>query len=350
MTLICKTMPFEAGRAFIATAHRILRIAGRRRLAALLGVLLVMAPAGWLHAETFPSRPVTLVVGYPPGGSTDKLARLLAQAMQERLGQQVIIDNRAGAAGNVAAQYVAQAQPNGYTLYMATLSSQAINPWLYENVGFDPLKDLAPVAFVAAYPLVLAMAPSLPPTSVADALGYIRQNSGKVFFASAGTGSPGHLSGELFKSSGKVSMTHVPYKGGAPAMFAVMSGEATLAIETIPAMVPFIKGGKLKGLAVTSAKRSSALPQLPTLAESGMEGFDLTSWAGIVAPARTPPAVLHKLEEATLGALRDPKLQAALAADGAEVRLMPAEEFRKFQEREQAKWKEIVRLAELRKQ
>lgn len=309
------------------------------------GVMLTTA-----QAADYPVKPITLVVGFPPGGSTDKLARILAQAMQRSLGQQVVVDNRAGAAGNIAAQYVAQSPPNGYTLFMATLSSQAINPWIYDNTRFDPINDFTPVALVAAYPLVMVVAPNFPANSVREALKYIAENPGKIFFASAGQGSPGHLSGELLKTAGKLSMTHVPYKGGAQAMVAVMSGEAAVAIETIPAMVPLINSGRLKGLAVTSSERSAALPNLPTLAESGLTGFNLTSWSGVVVPARTPPQIRQKLEQAIASALRDPVVRSALHADGAEVRFVSGDDFRRFQERESAKWKGIVRLAELRRQ
>ncbi len=296
----------------------------------------------------YPARPVSLVVGFAAGGSTDKLARSLAREMQEALGQQVVVENRPGAAGNIAAQYVAQAAPDGYTLFMATLSSQAINPWIYAKPGFDPLKSFEPVALVARYPLVVAVNPAMPTQTSAELLAYMRANPGKVFFSSAGSGSPGHLSGELVKSQAKVDMTHVAYKGGGPAMLAAMGGEVTLTIETIPAMIPHVKSGKLKGLAVTSGQRSAALPQLPTLAESGLARFEVTSWAGIVAPAKTPPNVLEKLQAAVGKALAAPRLKSAMEADGALPSYMPGKQLQVFTAAELKRWGEVVRGANVK--
>jgi tripartite-type tricarboxylate transporter receptor subunit TctC len=296
----------------------------------------------------YPARPISLVVGFSAGGSTDKLARLLAREMQDALGQQVVVENRPGAAGNIAAQYVAQAAPDGYTLFMATLSSQAINPWIYTKIGFDPVKSFVPVALVARYPLVVAVNPALPAQTSAELLAYMRANPGKVFFSSAGSGSPGHLSGELVKSMAKVDMTHVAYKGGGPAMLAAMGGEVTMTIETIPAMIPHVKSGKLKGVAVTSGQRSSALPQLPTLSESGLAGFDVTSWAGIVAPARTPPDVMEKLQGAVGKALATPKLRSAMEADGALPSYLPGKPFQDFIAAELKRWGDVVRTANVK--
>ncbi|TMS59775.1 tripartite tricarboxylate transporter substrate binding protein [Imbroritus primus] len=311
--------------------------------------LLAVSVCGTAVAQAkYPSRPVNLVVGFAAGGSTDKLARLLAHEMQDALGQQVVIDNKPGAAGNIAAQYVAQSAPDGYTLFMATLSSQAVNPWIYSKPGFDPARSFEPVALVARYPLVMALAPSTPQKSPADVIAYARANPGKVFFSSAGAGSPGHLSGELVKSMGNVSMTHVAYKGGGPAMLAAMSGEVTMTIETIPAMIPHVKSGKLKGLAVTSTERSSALPDLPTLAEAGLPGFDVTSWAGIVAPAKTPPAVLATLQAALAKSLESPKIRAAMAADGAQPSFLPGKQFGDFMATELKRWGEVVKTASVK--
>lgn len=320
-----------------------------RHALARLAIVGVAAFAGTAHAESgYPARPISLVVGFAAGGSTDKLARLLAQGMQDALGKQVVVENRPGAAGNVAAQYVAQATADGYTLFMATLSSQAINPWIYPNAGFDPLKRFEPVALVARYPLVVAVNPALPTPTSAELLAYTRANPGKVFFSSAGAGSPGHLSGELVKSMARVDMTHVAYKGGGPAMLAAMGGEVTMTIETIPAMIPHIKSGKLKGLAVTSSQRSPALPQLPTLAESGLAGFEVTSWAGVVAPARTPADVLEKLQAAVRKAMASPKLASAMEADGALPSYLPGNAFQDFMAAESKRWGDVVRAASIK--
>ncbi len=314
----------------------------------LVAAVVLMLGASCAMAQAWPGKPVTIVVGFAPGGSTDKLARLLGQAMQEHLGQQVIIDNKPGAAGNVAAQAVAASAPNGYTLFMTTLSSAAVNPWIYPNARLDPIKSYEPVALVARYPLVMAVNPGLNLKTTADVIRYLREKKDAVSFSSAGTGSPAHLAGELINAALGTKMMHVPYKGGGPAMLAAMSGEVALTIETSPAMIPHVKSGKLTGIAVSSATRSRALPDLPTLAESGVPGFEVTSWAGLVAPAGTPAEVLEKLQNAIVRAMDNPKLQAALDADGAAASYLPGEKFRAFNESELKRWGEVVRSAKVR--
>lgn len=296
-------------------------------------------------AHTFPSKPLRMVVGFAPGGSTDKLARVLAQAMTETLGQSVVVDNRPGAAGNLAAEAVANASPDGHVIFMATLSSQSINPHLYPNLKFDPVKSFEPVMLVAKYPLLLMSAPQLPVNNVKEFIAYTKANSGKLHFSSAGNGSPGHLAGEIYKSSVEVEATHVPYKGGGPAMLAVMSNEVQFAFETIPSAIAQVKGGKLKGLAVTSDERSTAAPDLPTMREAGLKSFSVTSWAGLLAPAKTPRAVIDKLTEATRAALQRPAVRAALADDGAETGAGSSADFARFMASEKRAWGDVVRAA-----
>jgi tripartite-type tricarboxylate transporter receptor subunit TctC len=296
-------------------------------------------------SQSFPSKPVRMVVGFAPGGSTDKLARVLAQAMTEVLGQSVVVDNRPGAAGNLAAELVAASPADGYTVFMATLSSQAINPHLYSNMRFHPVNSFEPVLLVAKYPLLLMAAPQLPVNNVQEFIAYTKANSNKLHFSSAGNGSPGHLAGEIYKSSTGVEATHVPYKGGGPAMLAVMANEVQFAFETIPSAIGQVKGGKLKGLAVTSDERSAAAPNLPTMKEAGLASFSVTSWAGLVVPAKTPKAVVERLTEATRAALQRTAVRTALAEDGAEPGGGSASDFARFMASETRGWGDVVRAA-----
>ena len=297
------------------------------------------------NAQTFPTKPIRMVVGFAPGGSTDKLARVLAQAMTEVLGQSVVVDNRPGAAGNLAAELVATAPADGYSIFMATLSSQAINPHLYTNLRFHPINSFEPVMLVAKYPLLLMVPPNAPINGVQGFVEYTRRNSGKLNFSSAGNGSPGHLAGEIFKEDVKIDATHVPYKGGGPAMMAVMADEVQFAFETIPSAIGLVRSGKLKGIAVTSDQRSSAAPELPTMQEGGVKGFSVTSWAGLLAPAKTPKAVIDRLTEATRAAMQKPSVRSALAADGAEAGGGTSAEFAQFMASELKAWGQVVRAS-----
>ena len=273
----------------------------------LFGTLLMLAAfSGQAQAQGFPSKPVRIVVGFAAGGSTDKLARVMSKRMGELLGQSVVVENRPGAAGNLAAEVVAGAPADGYTLFMTTLSSQAINPHLYSKLRFDPVKSFEPISLVAKYPLLLVVAPQLKVNSVQELIAYVKKSDQQSFFSSAGSGSPAHLAGEMFKARTGANLQHVPYKGGSPALLAVMANEAQFAFETIPSAIGQTKGGKLKPLAVSSSARSTAAPELPTLQEEGLSQFVVTSWAGLVAPAGTPRDVLEKLNQATQQTLATP--------------------------------------------
>jgi tripartite-type tricarboxylate transporter receptor subunit TctC len=313
----------------------------RRRFGCALACAGVLASTGaW--AQAFPAKPVRMVVGFAAGGSTDKLARVLAQRMGEVLGQQVVVENRPGAAGNIAAELVAGSPPDGYTVFMATVSSQAINPHLYK-LKFDPIRSFEPVTLVAKYPLLLVVPPQIPVNSVQDLVSYAKANAGKTFFASSGSGSPAHLAGEIFKGVTGTEVKHVPYKGGGPAMLALMANEVQFGFETIPSAIGHARSGKLRGLGVTSANRSGAAPDLPTMQEAGLKGFSVTSWAGLLAPAGTPKDVMAKLTEATVASLNSPTVKTALAADGAEPGGGTPAEFGRFMSDELKAWGEVVR-------
>ena len=319
-------------------------IFSRRALVALSGALALglSLPSA---AQTYPAKSVHIIVGFAPGGSTDKLARVLAQRMSELLGQTVVIENKPGAAGNIAAELVASAPADGYTIFLGTVSSQAINPHLYSTLRFDPLKSFEPIALVAKYPLLLVVAPQLQVTTVQELVSYARANPGKTFYASSGNGSPAHLAGEIFRAATRTDVRHVPYKGGGPAMMAMMGNEVQFGFETIPSAIGHSRSGKLKGIAVTSGSRSPAAPELPTMLEAGVKGFPVTSWAGLLAPAGTPKDVLAKLTQATQSALASPALVAALSGDGAEAGTGSPADFARFMADELKAWGEVVRNA-----
>ncbi|MBY0438625.1 MAG: tripartite tricarboxylate transporter substrate binding protein [Burkholderiales bacterium] len=308
-------------------------------------VLLLGAATALAQPFPHPGKSIRLLVGFPPGGSTDLLARSVGSKLGEQLGVQVVVDNRAGAAGNVAAELAARGNPDGYTLLMATVSSHAINPALYRSIPYDPIGDYAPVSLVASYPLILAVNPTLGVKTVSELVALARQKPGTLNFSSSGNGSPGHLAGELFKMLAKVDMAHIPYKGGAPATAAVLANEAQLIFATLPGAIGFIKSGKLIGPAVTTAKRSAALPDVPTIAESGLPGFAVSSWAGLVAPARTPRAVTGALREAVVKSLAAPDLRERLARDGADPVGSTPDEFGAFIKSELAQWRKVVQQA-----
>lgn len=308
-------------------------------------VAALAAPLSPAIAAEYPAKPIRMLVGFPPGGSTDVLARLVGQFLGQSLQQQVVIDNRAGATGNVASELTARANPDGYTLMMATVASHAINPALFSKVPYDPVKDFAPVSLVASYPLVLVINPRVPAKSVGQIVELARAKPGQLRYSSSGNGSPGHLSAELFKSAARIDMIHVPYKGGAPATTAVLSGEVEMNFGTLPAMMPHVKAGKLLAPAVTTARRSPALPEVPTVAEGGLSGFDVSSWAGVVAPAGTPRPIVDRLQRELVAVLKNPTVRERLASEGAEpVGNTPAE-FGAFIKVELVKWAAAVKQA-----
>ena len=318
------------------TRHRLLAIALATALAAALPVA-ALAQAAW------PARPVRIVVPFTAAGTTDLLARALAPELQRAFGQPFIVDNKPGAGGNTGAAEVAKAAPDGYTLLMGTVGTHAINPGLYPKLPYDHVKDFAPVILVAGVPNVLVINPALPVNSVQELIAYAKANPGKLNFASSGNGTSIHLSAELFKTMAGVQMTHVPYKGSAPALQDLVGGQVQLMFDNLPSSLALIKGGKLKALAVTSSARAAALPDVPTNAESGLPGFEASSWFGLLAPAGTPPPVIAKLNGEIAKWLATPEAKEKLLAQGANAAGGTPEDFAQFINAETAKWQKVVK-------
>ena len=293
----------------------------------------------------YPTKPIKMVVPFPPGGTTDIMARAVAADLQKSLGQPVIVDNKAGAGGNIGSDYVAKSAPDGYTLLMGTVGTHAINVSLYPKMPYDAVKDFAPVSLVAGVPNVLVAAPNYPVNSVKDLIDAAKKSPNMVTFASSGNGTSIHLSGELFKQLAGVQMTHVPYKGSSSALPDVMSGQVNVMFDNAPSVMPQIKGGKLKAIAVTSSKRSPALPNVPTIAESGLPGFEATSWFGVLAPAGTPKEIVDKLSHAIAKALQTPEMKDRLAAQGAEAVGNTSEQFAAHIKAEIDKWAKVVKAS-----
>jgi tripartite-type tricarboxylate transporter receptor subunit TctC len=301
--------------------------------------LLVPATA----AAEYPDHPIRLVVPFPAGGGADNLARMIMPRVAEALGQQIVIDNRPGAGGNVGAELVARAAPDGYTLLYGTNGTHAINKSLYGTLRFDPVRDFAPVSRMTLIAAMLIVTPDLPVKSVGELIQYAKANPGKVNFASAGNGTTSHLAGELFRSMAGIDIVHVPYRGGALAITDVVGGQVQMMIDVMPNAYPQAKGGKVRGLAVTTARRFPGAPEYPTIAESGLPGFEVSAWDGILAPAGTPPAVVERLGAAIRHALDDPQLREALLAHGALPVAGTPDEFARHIAAESEKWARVVR-------
>jgi len=309
----------------------------------LLGIL-CSATAG---AQQYPSKPLRLVVPFAPGGSTDIFARLIAERAQGPLGQPVVVENRAGAAGNIGANEVVKAPADGYTLLMATTGVMAINNALYKNMTYDAAKDLEPVIYVASITNVLIVPPDFPARSVAELVALAKKEPGKLTFASSGAGASTHMSAELFKSMTGTDIVHVPYKGSGPAMPDLMSGRVHMMFENAPGAVPHIKAGKLRALGQTGLKRSSALPDVPTIAESGVPGYESLSWSGIAVAAGTPKPIVEKLNRDLNAVLAMPDMRQKLAEQGAETIGGPPEAFAKHIAAEREKWSRVIKTANI---
>jgi tripartite-type tricarboxylate transporter receptor subunit TctC len=293
-------------------------------------------------AAEYPDRPIRLVVPFPPGGGADNLARLIMPKVAERLGNTIFIDNRPGAGGNVGAENVAHAAPDGYTLLYGTNGTHGINASLYGNLRFDPVKDFAPVAPMTMIAALLIVNPDLPVKSVGELIKYARSNPGKVNFASAGNGTTSHLAGELFKTMAGIDIVHVPYRGGALGAIDLIGGQVQMMIDVMPNSYPLAKEGKVRGIAVTTAERFPGAPEYPTFAESGLPGFEVSAWDGIFAPAGTPEHVVARLNAAIRQALEDPQLRAALFARGAQPVPATPEEFARRVAASAQKWGKLV--------
>lgn len=297
------------------------------------------APA---FADSYPSRPIRLVIGFPPGGPSDILARVVAQGLSQRLGQAVIVDNRPGAGGNVAGAIAAKAASDGYTLLMGNLSILVANPSLYKNVSFNAQTDFAPISLIGTETNILVVNPSLPVKSVAELVALAKAKPGKLNFASSGFGSPPYLTAEMFKAVEHVDIVHVPYSGAASALAEVVSGQTQMMFATALSVMPFIKSGQVRAIAVSTPHRSALLPNLPTIAESGAHGFDATAWHGLVAPAKTPPEVIAKLNAATVAVLHEPSVKQRLSSLGLTIVAGSPEQFAAYIKSEQPRWSKAI--------
>jgi tripartite-type tricarboxylate transporter receptor subunit TctC len=296
------------------------------------------------NAQSYPARPIHLIVPFPPGGVTDIVGRIIAQRLSEGLGQTVVVENRGGGNGSIGAQLASKAAPDGYTLFMGT-ATHAINATFMPNAGFDLERDFAPVSLVASVPLLLAVNPAMPITDVKSLVAYGKANPGKLDFASGSTGSASHLAGEMLRSAAGIEMTHVPYKGGGPAVQDLIAGHVGLMFENMPSILPHVQAGRLRGIATTGPKRSPAIPELPTMIESGFPGFEAGSWYGIFAPAGTPPEIITRLHAEVVKALKNPEMQKQLSAQGAEPIGNSPQEFASFIHSEIAKWAKVVKAS-----
>ena len=317
----------------------------RRYVCVMLAGIATMAFAAIAGAQTpsYPTKPIRLVVPFPAGGATDILARAVAQKLTEAWGQAVVVDNRPGAGGNIGSELVAKAAPDGYTLEMGTVGTHAINASLYAKMPYDHVKDFAPVILVAGVPNVLVVNPSVPANSVQELVAYAKANPGKLNFASSGSGTSIHLSGELFKVMAGVQMTHIPYKGSAQALQDLIGGQVQLMFDNLPPSLPQIKSGKLRALGVTTAARSAALPDTPTIAESGLPGFEASSWFGVLAPAGTSPVIIAKLNAEIAKWLATPEAKEKLVAIGANIAGGTSEDFARHIAAETLKWAKVVK-------
>lgn len=295
-------------------------------------------------ADTYPSRPIRMIVAYPPGGGTDQVGRVMADQLSQTLGQNVVVDNRGGATGNIGTELAARAVPDGYTLLMGNVAPNAVNVSLFKKLGFDPVKDFAPVSLVAVTPNILVTNPSIPVKTVKELIAYAKAKPGALNFPSAGVGSSSHLAGEMLKSMTGISMVHIPFKGGGPALVAVIAGEVQIMFSTMPAAMPHVKSGKVKPVAVTTAKRSQAMPDLPTIAESGVKGYEASTWYGLLAPARTPQAIVTRLHGDTVKILAGPTRQ-RLEVQGFEPEGGTPAEFTAYIKSEIIKWAKVIKDA-----
>ena len=295
-----------------------------------------------LLAQSWPTKPVRMIIAFPPGGPTDLVSRVLAQKLSEQLGQQVIVDNKPGAGGNIAAELAARATPDGYTIFYNT-SAIVIGPALYGKVNYDTLKDFAPVLLTASVPMVLVVNPQLPARSVKEFVDLAKTRSGALNYSSSGTGTITHLASAMMSTQTGIQTQHIPYKGSAPGLVDLASGQTQFMIDTINTVLPYVRDNRLRGLAVTSAKRSPLLPDLPTLAEAGISGFEAAAWQGIVVPTGTPNEIVQKLNAEVNKALMHPDIRSRLAAQGADILGGTPAEYAAYLRSEMPRWAKAVK-------
>lgn len=317
----------------------------RRLLGGAAAVAGVWSAPFLANAQSYPSKPVRIVVPFPPAGPTDAVARQLAQKLSEHFNQSFVIDNKPGAGGNIGAELVAKAPADGYTLLIGT-TSHAINPSLYKGMSYDMMRDLAPINLLTKVPLVLAVHPDVPAQTLAEFIALAKRPGSKLAYASSGSGTSTHLAAELFKSMTGAQMTHVPYKGSAPALNDLMGGQVAAMFDLSLSMMPHVKSGRLRALAVTSESRSKMAPDLPTIAEAAAPGYEATAWNGLLAPASTPKEIVHQLNRAVREIFSAPDMVQRLAAGGAEPHMGTPEDFQKFLRSEMEKWSRVVKSSD----
>jgi tripartite-type tricarboxylate transporter receptor subunit TctC len=299
------------------------------------------------HSQTWPARPITLVVPSAPGGSTDFTARLIAEGLGQSLGQSVVVDNKAGASGNIGNQFVARAKPDGYTLLVSYSGYHVGNPHLFKQAGWDPVKDFAPVAMVTRAPQIIAINPKLPINTLAELIAYAKAHPGKLNYASSGAGSIQHIAGELFKQLTNTFITHIPYRGAGPAVQDLMAGQVDIFITTPASVISQIQAGRLKGLAVTGKNRLVALPQMPTAEQAGLKNFELDSWFALYAPAGTPAAIVQQLSSAVYKVVNTPDAQKRAEIAGISIQTMTPAELGEFTKKELDYWGKVIASAKI---
>jgi tripartite-type tricarboxylate transporter receptor subunit TctC len=320
----------------ISKSFRPLRLGGGAALA--LGLFAAAA-----HAQTYPSKPVRMIVPFAAAGILDIVARGVSERLGSALGQQVVVDNRGGAAGAIGCEIAARAAPDGYTLLTGHIGTHAINVHLYPKLGYDPIRDFAPITLAATFPLALFVHPSVPAQSVSELIALAKAKPGQINFASAGSGSPTHLAGEMLKTMGRVDIVHVPYKGNAGALNDLIGGRVHLFFSNLVTAMPHARAGKLRAVAVSTAKRSPHAPELPTIAESGVRGYDMTNWVGMFAPAGTPRDIVLRLNHEIVAIVKAPDLKERFRTQGVDLVGTTPEEFGAFIRSELAKWGKVVK-------
>ncbi len=314
-----------------------------RITASLIAVTFLSAATA--QSQTYPSRPIRFVIPFAPAGANDIIGRMVGMKLGEVLGQQMIMDNRGGAGGSIGVDIVARAPADGYTLLLGNIATLAVNPTLYPKLPYDPVKDLQPISLAARSPQILVVHPSVPAKSVKELIALARSQTGKLVYGSGGNGSGAHLTAEYFKLLTKTDLVHVPYKGLGPAYIDLLSGQVPIVFGGVTGVAPHIRSARVRPLGVTGAQRVSAFPDIPTIAEAGVKGYDVTLWYGVLAPAGTPPAVVTRLHAAMTTALQDPDLRKRLVNDGADPALTKPDEFRAFIKSEIERWAPIIRAS-----
>jgi tripartite-type tricarboxylate transporter receptor subunit TctC len=300
------------------------------------------------HAQPYPSKPARIVVGFTAGGPSDIVARIVAQQLTERMGQSFVVENRAGATGTIGAEIVAKSPPDGYSLYLASQTTHAVAPYMYSKIPYDPIKDFATVVRVAHNPLLMVVNPSFPVTSITELIALARARPGQINFATGGIGSSPHMSMELFKSMTRIDMVPVHYKGDGAAIIDVVGGQVPMLTSSMSALMPYVKSGKMRGIAVTSMKRSAVAPEFPTIAESGLPGFEVITWFGILAPAATPKEIVNRLNSEIVASVAQPNVREQFTKMGFEIVANTPEQYAVFLKEENVKWGKVVKDLGLR--